>query len=72
MIDAGILDGDIVVIQQQQTANDGNIVVALVDGHDVTLKRFKKLNNGNVELIPENPTMRPMTYSGSQVKIQGV
>lgn len=72
MVDAGILDGDIVVIQQQQTANDGDIVVALVDACDVTLKRFKKLNNGNIELIPENSTMKPMTYPGSQVKIQGV
>lgn len=72
MVDAGILDGDIVVIQQQQMANDGDIVVALVDSCDVTLKRLKKLNNGNVELIPENSTMKPMTYPDSQVKIQGV
>ena len=42
MIDAGILDGDTVIIRQQQTATNGDLVVALIDGIEATLKRLKK------------------------------
>lgn len=72
MIEAGILDGDFVVIQHQQTAHNGDIVVALVDDNEVTLKRFRKLENALVELIPANSSMKPMTYPQAQVKIQGI
>lgn len=72
MVSAGILDGDTVVVKQADTASDGEIVVALIDGEEATLKRLKRRKDGNVELIAENPTMLPMIYSASRVRIQGV
>jgi len=72
MIDAGILDGDIVVIQQQNTASNGEIVVALIDRQEATLKYFFRRDAGKVELMPDNPAMQPMMYPGDQVEIQGV
>ncbi len=72
MIDIGILDGDIVIVEQKQTAHNGDIVVALVDNSEATLKRFRKINNDQVELIPENSSMEPMIYHQSQVAIQGI
>lgn len=72
MIDAGILDGDIVVIKHQLTARNGDIVVALIDDNETTLKRFRQLDDQHVQLTPENSSMEPMIYPLSQVKIQGV
>jgi repressor LexA len=72
MIDIGILDGDWVIIEQRQTARDGDIVVALIDEQDATLKRFKRLADGQVLLIPENTNLSPMQYSPKRVRIQGV
>ncbi len=72
MIDAGILDGDTVIIKQQQTARKGQIVAVLVDQHEVTLKTLGKKEQDQVELIPENNTMETMTYHVDRVEIQGV
>ncbi len=72
MVEAGILDGDLVVIQQQDTADDGDIVVALIDDEEATLKRLRHTPNGQIWLIPENPAMQPMTYPPERVRIQGV
>lgn len=72
MIDAGILNGDLVVIESQDHASDGEIVVALVDGEEVTLKRLKHSGQAEIELIPENRMMSPMKYESERVKIQGV
>jgi repressor LexA len=72
MIDIGILDGDWVIIEQRQTARDGDIVVALIDEQDATLKRFKRLADGQVLLIPENTNLSPMQYSPERVRIQGI
>ncbi len=72
MIDAGILNGDLVVIESQDHASDGEIVVALVDGEEVTLKRLKHSGQAEIELIPENRTLSPMKYESERVKIQGV
>ena len=72
MIDIGILDGDWVIIEQRHTANDGDIVVALIDEQDATLKRFKRLSNDQVLLIPENTSLSPMQYAPERVRIQGV
>jgi len=58
MIDAGILDGDFVVVRQQPDANNGDIVVAMVED-EATVKRFYK-ENGIFRLQPENPTMMPI------------
>ena len=72
MIDIGILDGDIVVIQPQNTAQFGDVVVALIDDQEATLKRFKKLKDGRIELSPENQDFEPMVYDPIRVKIQGL
>ena len=71
MIDIGIMDGDFVVIQQKDAADDGDIVVALIENEEATLKRLFKLSNGKVELRPENSTMEPMVYPAESVRIQG-
>lgn len=70
MIKAGINDGDTVIIKKTDTANDGDIVVALVDGEEVTLKRLKR-ENGKVILVPENDDYQDQVYSPEQVQIQG-
>ncbi len=72
MIDIGILDGDIVVIEPQNNAQFGDIVVALIDNEDATLKRFKRLKDGSIELSPENQELQPMIYDAARVKIQGI
>ena len=72
MIDIGILDGDIVVIEPQNTAQFGDVVVALIDDQEATLKRYKRLKDGRIELSPENQDLQPMIYDASRVKIQGL
>lgn len=69
MIDEHICDRDIVVIKKQENAEDGQIVVALLDDGSATLKRYRRLKNGSVMLIPANPTMQPITVD--KVTIQG-
>ena len=71
MIDMGILDGDWVIVQRTDTARDGDVVVALVDDENATLKRFKRLPGGNILLIPENADLAPMEYPPERVRIQG-
>jgi repressor LexA len=68
MINAGILDGDYVVVRRQQDARDGEIVVALVDDEDATVKRFFR-EGGRVRLQPENDALEPMFPE--QVQILG-
>jgi len=73
MIDAGILDGDMVVIEFRETAENGDIVVALIDESETTLKRFKRSDKGKyIKLIPANSEMEPMVYEADRVRIQGV
>lgn len=59
MINAGIHDGDIIIVQRQQTANNGEMVVAMTEDNEVTLKTFYK-ENGYFRLQPENDTMNPI------------
>lgn len=70
MIDAGIHDGDIVVIREQTTADNGDIVVALVEGHEATLKRFRR-RNGMIALEAANPAYETRMLRDDQVKVQG-
>ena len=71
MIEAGIMDGDTAVIRKQEQADNGKIVVALVDNSEATLKVLKK--DGNVvHLIPCNKDYETQTYTSERVKIQGV
>ncbi len=73
MIEAGIMDGDTVIIKFRETANDGDIVVALIDETETTLKRFKRSHNGRyIKLIPANKDMEEMVYEAARVRIQGV
>ncbi len=72
MCEIGILDGDIVIIKSQATANDGDIVVALIDDQEATLKRFRKIDGGTIKLIPENSQMQAMVYDAQRVQVQGV
>jgi repressor LexA len=59
MINAGILDGDMVLVRPRPEASDGSIVVALVDEEEATVKRLRR-QNGRVELIAENPAYEPI------------
>jgi len=70
MIEAGINDGDIVVIRETNTASNGDIVVALVDDHEATLKRFRR-QNGMIALEAANPVYETRLYRDDQVKVQG-
>lgn len=70
MIEAGINDGDIVVIREQQTADNGDIVVALVEGHEATLKRFRR-KNGMIALEAANSAYETRVFPDHQVKVQG-
>ena len=70
MIDAGILDGDFVVARQQQTADNGDIVVAGIPGDEATVKTFKKSGN-KITLISANPTMDPMVFTSDEVSVFG-
>jgi repressor LexA len=71
MCEAGILDGDYVVIEQRETARDGEIVVALVRGEEVTLKRILQ-QPGRTILYPENSALEAMELDPDEVQIQGV
>ena len=70
MIDAGINDGDVVVIRETQNASNGDIVVALVEDQEATLKRFRQ-NGSTIALEPANAAMSPQVYRDDQVKVQG-
>lgn len=70
MIDLGINDGDIVVIREQTVADNGDIVVALVDGHEATLKRFRRMNN-MIALEAANPAYETRLLRDDQVTVQG-
>lgn len=72
MMDMGILDGDTVIIKPCDTAREGEVVVALIDDSEATLKRLHYLDTESLELIPENKSMKPMRYQAERVRIQGV
>jgi repressor LexA len=70
MVDAGILDGDTVIIRKSETAESGQIIVALVDEGEVTLKRLRRRGN-SVALEPANPRYETKLYPSDRVKVQG-
>lgn len=72
MIDKAIMSGDYVVLQEQRTANNGDIVLALVDFHDATLKTLLINKDGTVTLQPANTEYEPVTLPAERVMIQGV
>ncbi|QAV88465.1 repressor LexA [Bacillus subtilis] len=73
MIDAGILDKDYVIVKQQNTANNGEIVVAMTEDDEATIKRFYK-EDTHIRLQPENPTMEPIILQNVSIlgKVIGV
>lgn len=70
MMKAGIMDGDVIVVEKCDRANDGDIVVALVDEEEVTLKRLRR-EIGSVVLMPENDAYQPIRLTPERVRIQG-
>lgn len=75
MIEAGIMDGDYILVQQQQTANNGDIIVAMVDGFEseATVKTFYK-EQDHIRLQPENSSMSPIIVQDVKIlgKVKGV
>jgi repressor LexA len=72
MIDDHILDGDTVVVNGRETADDGEMVIALVNGNEATVKRFYREPGGWIRLQPANTEMRPIRVQEQDVMIQGV
>jgi repressor LexA len=71
MIDEQIRDGDFVIVEDRKTADNGEMVIALLNGSDATLKKFYR-ENGRIRLQPANPTMEPIMVAAEHVQIQGV
>jgi repressor LexA len=70
MIEAGINDGDVVVIREQSTADNGDIIVALVEGHEATLKRYRR-KGGMIALEAANPAYETRVLPEEKVRVQG-
>lgn len=71
MMDEQIRDGDLIIVEERQTAENGEVVVALVDDSEATLKKFYR-QNGKIRLQPANKALRPIILDGRRVRIQGV
>ena len=71
MIEEQIRDGDYVIIEDRKNAENGEMVIALVGGTEVTLKKFYR-ENGHIRLQPANPAMQPLVFDADHVQIQGV
>jgi repressor LexA len=71
MIDEQIRDGDVVIVENRQTADNGEMVIALLRGSEVTLKKFYR-DNGRIRLQPANERVQPLVVDASLVQIQGV
>ena len=72
MIEEGIHDDDIIICQQANSARSGQIVVALIDSSEVTLKRLQNNQDGTVSLIPANANFSPQVFNAPRVAIQGI
>jgi repressor LexA len=71
MIDEQICDGDFVIVEDRRTADNGEMVIALLNGSDVTLKKLYR-ENGRIRLQPANPAVLPIIAAPDQVHVQGV
>jgi repressor LexA len=72
MIDEQIRDGDYVIVENRKTARDGEMVIALLEGERVTLKKLYREGGGRIRLQPANARMKPMFVDQDDVTIQGV
>jgi repressor LexA len=70
MVEAGILDGDYALIKKVDTAREGEIIVALVEDHEATLKYFRR-EGAMIRLDPANRAYEPQRYKPGQVRVQG-
>jgi repressor LexA len=70
MIEAGIYDGDTIVVERCDTADNGVIVVALIDDNEVTLKRLRR-KGASIALEPANPSYETRIFGPDRVKVQG-
>jgi repressor LexA len=71
MVEDHIQNGDIIVLEQRQTAESGETVVALIDNSEATVKRFYRENN-QIHLKPANDAYKPLILSADRVRVQGV
>jgi repressor LexA len=71
MIDEQIRDGDFVIVEDRRTAENGEMVIALLNGSDVTLKKLYR-EQGRIRLQPANPAIQPIYALPDQVQVQGV
>lgn len=72
MIDEGILDGDIIICRKAEVAKEHDIVVALIDQDNTTLKRISYKLHGMITLIPANAALKPRAYVPERIHIQGI
>jgi repressor LexA len=72
MIEEQIRDGDYVIVEDRQAATEGEMVIALLGGENVTLKKFYREPGGRIRLQPANATMKPLVVDSADVRVQGV
>jgi len=72
MIEEQIRDGDYVIVEDRKTAENGEMVIALIDEQETTLKKFYRERNGMIRLQPANPEMKPFVVAADRMKIQGI
>lgn len=72
MIDEQIRDGDFVIVNEKQTADNGEMVIALIDGTSATVKKFYRERDGRIRLQPANDTMNPIYVHENDISIQGI
>lgn len=71
MVDEQIRDGDFVIVEDRRSADNGEMVIALLNGSDVTLKKFYR-EGANIRLQPANPAVQPIVVDSERVQVQGV
>jgi len=72
MVEAGINDGDWVIVEKQNKPIASKIMVILIDNQDVTLKYIKQVDSETIKLLPANKDLTPKTYNISRISIQGI
>lgn len=72
MVEEGIFDGDLVICKHAKRAHEGEIIVALIDAQEATLKRLSYKTKDRITLIPANPALKPKSYAPQRIQIQGV
>ena len=72
MIDEQIRDGDFVIVNERQSADNGEMVIALIDGTSATVKKMYREKDGRIRLQPANETMAPIYVHENDISIQGI